>query len=103
MIQPGFRPILAAILLLAAGCGQAWVTAKLERRGYLEGHRWMGMAMGTILTLGCVAIIDWRSAALAAGAFLISGLPIALCETWRYMRAREREQEYVRQTETLAE
>jgi hypothetical protein len=103
VIQPGFRVVLAAILLLAFGIGYDRIIAQMERRGYIEGFRWLAMGAAAMVTLAIMAIIDWRGAALAAGAFFISGLPMALGEMWRYVRAREREQHYVRQTETLAE
>ena len=102
MIQPNFRWFIAIILLLAFGIAYSLVLARMERRGFLEGFRWLAAAIGAAFTLGCIAIVNWPSATLGAGAFFISGLPMALGEMWRYMRAREREQEYVRQTETLA-
>ena len=103
MIQPCFRLILAIILLLAFGSGYNKIIARCERKGYLEGFHWLACAIGMSFSLAILAIIDWHSAILAASALFISGLPLALGEIWRYMRARERGQRYVRQTETLAE
>lgn len=103
MIQPCFRLISAVILLVAFGSGYNKIIARCERKGYLEGFHWLAGAIGASFTLAILAIIDWRSALLAASALFISGLPVALGEIWRYVKARERGQRYVRQTETLAE
>lgn len=103
MIQPGIRLVLAIIFLLSWGITNALITAKMERRGYLEGFHWLAMATGAVTTVIGVAFIDLHSSALAAGALLISGTPMMIGEIWRYMRAREREQQVERQTPRVAE
>jgi hypothetical protein len=69
----------------------------LEPRGYDEGYTWALVVAGVVLTLGGVAVVDWRAAAVALAAFAASGLPMAVGSWWRHVRKRERGQAAMRQ------
>jgi len=97
-IQPESSRIVAAFLLLAwVGIGYNWLVAWMGRKRYLEGFIWLAVSGGVAFTLIGMAIVDWQAALLALGAFVCSGLPMALGEIWRYMKRREEGQRDVRQ------
>lgn len=79
--------------LFALGFGYNLLVGWLQRRGYAEGYEWALVAVGTLLALAGVAIIDWQAALLALGAFASAGWWMAVGSWWRYVRRRARGQE----------
>ena len=56
---------------------------------------WLTVVIGVALTLTCIALIDLRSAGVAALFFVATGLPIvaeSLFRMWRIHRAVQRKQ-----------
>jgi hypothetical protein len=73
------------------------LVAWLERRGYHEGYTAILVVGGTLITLSGVAIVDWRAAALALGAFACSGFWMVVGSWWRHVQARRAGQEAQRE------
>lgn len=69
------------------------IVAYLERRGYDEGYVSLLVVAGVAVTLGGVALLDWRAAALTLGAFACSGFWMVVGSWWRHVRARRRAQD----------
>ncbi len=104
MIKPDFSLILAVYMLLVLfGVLYNFLIAHFERKGYLEGYVSLAVAGGAAFTLAMTALVDWRAALLATGAFVASGLPMILGSIWRHIQAREQEQKDVRQSQAVAE
>lgn len=68
-----------------------------EGEGYAEGYLAMLVAFGTLITLLGVAVIDWRAALLALGAFCASGFWMIVGSWWRHVQARRRAQDLARE------
>jgi hypothetical protein len=79
--------------LFAFGYLYNLVVAWLERHGYDEGYTAMLVVGGSLATLAGVAVINWRAAALALGAFASSGFWMVVGSWWRHVRRRQRSQE----------
>lgn len=75
------------------------VVAGLERRGYDEGYTALLVVVGVSVTLGAMALVDWRGAALALGCFAASGAPMVAGSWWRYVRRRKAGQDSLRRDE----
>jgi len=66
------------------------------REKFLEGYTSLAVAGGVLVTVGLTAVFSWQFALLVLGAFCFSGLPVALGSIWRYVRARQRDQQAMR-------
>ena len=71
----------------------AWV----ERKGYDEGYSAFLVVLGVLVTLGGMALLDWRASLLGIGAFACSGAPMILGSWWRHVQARKRAQDEIRE------
>lgn len=91
--------VAAAIGLLLFGIAYNWLVAWLEGRGYDEGYTALLVVAGNGATLIIVALVDWRAAVLALGAFACSGLPMIVGSWWRHVRARRHAQDLLRQSD----
>jgi hypothetical protein len=101
MIQPQFSLILAGLFLfgIAFNAFIGWA----EKKKYLEGFVALAVVFGTLITVGAVALVYPLAALINLLAFAASGLPMLAGSIVRYITARTKEQEYVRQTEGLAQ
>lgn len=61
-----------------------------------DGYTALLVVVGVLVTLAGVAIVDWRAAALVAGAFIFSGAPMILGDIWRANKRRQAELERLR-------
>jgi len=103
MIEHDISLILAVyLLLLILGYLYNLLVAWAEKQKYLEGFTWLAVTVGVAITIGVMAVIDWRASLLIFGAFAFSGSPMAAGAIWRYLKARRAAQEYERQTQDLA-
>jgi hypothetical protein len=66
------------------------------REKFLEGYASVAVAGGVLVTVGMTAIFSWQFALLVLGAFCFSGLPVGLGSIWRYVQARQRDQQAMR-------
>lgn len=69
----------------------------MERHKYQEGFSTLIVAAYILIVLGFLALLDWRFALLALGAFAAAGIPMIIGATWRYMKLREKDQDHVKQ------
>ena len=93
MIELDFSLVLAVYFGLAVfGMIYNQVVTWLEMRGYLEGFTWLAVAVGVLVTMVALAVIDWRYTLIALGAFVFSGAPMMLGSIYRYVASRERSQ-----------
>jgi hypothetical protein len=83
--------------LLLFGIGYNCLVAWLEAQGYDEGYTALLVVGGVLVTLGGVALVDWRAAALVLAAFMLSGTPMVMGGWWRHVRARKRAQDALRE------
>ncbi len=88
--------VVAASGLLLFGCLYNWLVSWMESNGYDEGYTALLVVIGNGVTLGVVALIDWRAALLAGWAFACSGLPMVIGGWWRHVQARRRGQDLIR-------
>jgi hypothetical protein len=93
-LDSGFIPV--AIGLLVFGTIYNLVVAWMERNGYDEGYTAIMVVVGVLVTLGGLAMVDWRAAALTVVAFACSGTPMVLGSWWRHAQARKRAQDELR-------
>ena len=78
---------------LSFGVAFNWFMAVSERRGWSEGYLSLYAAVGVAVTLAVILpVLGWRNAALVAGAFTASGLPMAVGSIIRTIEARRREE-----------
>jgi len=97
-IKINFSDILAVYLVLAfLGVVYDQLIDWMMKRKYLEGYKFMAAGFGVLITVGMTAFFIGIYALLVLGAFISIGLPLAGGEIWRYMKAREREQDFIRQ------
>ena len=68
------------------------VVTWLERNGYDEGYTALLVVFGSLITLGGIAMIDWRAALLGLGAFASSGFWMVIGSWWRHVQRRRRGQ-----------
>lgn len=62
-----------------------------NRRGYIEGYTWLTVVIGTAVTLfGAAFIFGLQAALILFALFAASGLPMALGDIARHVRARRR-------------
>lgn len=83
--------------LFAFGLLYNALVAWLERHGYDEGYTAILVVFGAAITLLGVAVIDWRAALLAFGAFASSGFWMVVGSWWRHVQARSRSQKLLRE------
>jgi len=95
-IGPNYGLIRVAILLFAFGFLYNRIVDWMEKNGYDEGYTAFLVVVGTLVTLGGVALVDWRAAALALGAFACSGFWMVVGSWWRHVQARRRGQQALR-------
>jgi len=91
------------VALLAIGVIFNRAVAWLEVKGYMEGYTSLVVALGILVTLAGVALLDWRAALLTLVAFIASGTPMIVGSVSRYIRKREMEQERIRHGDTATE
>lgn len=89
--------VAAGFGLLLFGVAYNWLVSWMQDNGYDEGYTAVLVVIGTGVTLTVVALLDWRAAVLAAGAFACSGLPMVIGGWWRHVRARRHGQDLLRQ------
>ncbi len=83
--------------LLVLGSVYNLVVSWMEREGYDEGYTAALVVFGVTFTLIGVAVLCWRCAIVAFGAFAASGLPMFVGSWWRHVQARKRSQDLARQ------
>lgn len=97
MIRANFGLISAVYAaLFVFGFVYNLVVTWLERNGYDEGYTAILVVIGSLVTLGGAAIIDWRGALVALGAFAASGFWMVAGSCWRHVRARQASQKAYR-------
>lgn len=83
---------VTAVALLLFGSAYNWLVAELTRRGYADGYVWLEVVIGVAVTvIAAGATIGWPAALLLAIYFSASGLPMALGDIWRHVKARRAE------------
>lgn len=81
-----------AVALLAFGVAYNWLVGQLGRRGYDDGYTWLLVVGGVAVTvLAAGMTIGWTAVALLGVYFAASGLPMALGDIWRHVKARRLE------------
>ena len=100
-IQPYFSLILAGLFIF--GLGFNWLIAWSERHHVLDGYTAFAVVLGTLVTLGGIALINLTAAVIALACFAASGLPMLAGSVYRHIEARRKEREYERQTQAVAE
>lgn len=83
---PRAAMVLVALVMFGIAYN-AWMTKLGDAK---EGYVALLVAGGCAATLGAVAIIDLRAAALCMGAFIASGTPMIIGDIKRYVDRRER-------------
>jgi len=96
-----FGLILAGLVLF--GIFYNLVIGHFERKGYLEGYTALAVAVGVMVTLFGVALVDWLAALMCLAAFCASGVPMLAGSIWRHMQARRAEIEAERQAQAQRE
>jgi hypothetical protein len=94
----GLLPVMAALLFLF-GFGYDRLVGWMERNGYDEGYTAILVVVGTLVTLGGVALVDWQAAVLALGAFAFSGFWMCVGSWWRHVQKRKHGQKRIRKGE----
>jgi len=84
----GWIAAIGAALFLA-GFGYNVLVSWTVRNGYDEGYTALLVVGGVLFTLMGVAVIDWRAALLAFGAFACSGFWMIVGSWWRHVHARK--------------
>lgn len=103
-MQTNYSLISALIAVLVVfGIGYNAVIARAERKHYLEGFISLAVAVGVSITLGVVAIYDWRAAVTVLVGFAASGVPMIFGSIMRYIHLRHEEQEHERSTARMAQ
>jgi hypothetical protein len=82
-------------VLVLFGVGFNWLTAWMERKGYMEGFTSLIVALGVALTLAPLAFFSWQFVLIAYGAFLCTGLPMIVGSIGRYLQKREQALQYL--------
>lgn len=102
--QPQISLVVIVFLsLFIFGISYNALIAQAGKHGILEGYTALSVALGVIVTLIGVAVIDWPAALLALGCFIFSGTPMIAGEIVRYNEARNKDKDNVRQAATVAE
>ena len=84
---------VTAVGLLAFGIGYNWLVLELGRRGYDDGYTWLLVVGGVAVTAVAAGFtIGWGAVLLLGLYFAASGLPMALGDIYRHVRARRAEQ-----------
>ncbi len=79
--------------LLAFGIAYNWLVLELGRRGYDDGYTWLLVVIGVAVTAVAAGFtIGWGAVMLLGLYFAASGLPMALGDIYRHVRARRIEQ-----------
>ena len=94
----GWVPVIAAFLFVF-GFFYDRVVGWMERNGYDEGYTALLVVVGTLVTLGGVAMVDGCAAAIALGAFACSGFWMVVGSWWRHVQKRKRGQRKLRKGE----
>ena len=94
--------VAAGFGLLLFGILYNRLVSWMQDNGYDEGYTAVLVVIGSGVTLAVVALVDWRAAVLAAGAFACSGLPMVIGGWWRHVQARKRGQDLLRQGDDAA-
>jgi hypothetical protein len=94
--------VAAGFGLLLFGVAYNWLVSWMQNKGYDEGYTAILVVIGNGMTLAIVALVDWRAAVLAAGAFACSGLPMVVGGWWRHVRARKHAQDLLRRGDDAA-
>jgi len=85
---------VTAVGLFAFGVAYNWLVIQLNRRGYDDGYTWLLVVVGvgvTVLAAGFT--IGWLAVLVLLVYFAASGLPMALGNIYRHVKARRAEQE----------
>lgn len=84
---------VTAVGLLAFGTAYNWLVLQLGRRGYDDGYTWLLVVIGVAVTAVAAGFtIGWGAVLLLGVYFAASGLPMALGDIYRHVRARRIEQ-----------
>lgn len=100
MIGYEFGAIVGLIgILIAFGSLYNQAIAWAEKHGYLDGYVSIAVAVGVLITLSGIALIDCRAAILSIGAFAASGTPMILGSILRYAMRRQAAERAARELE----
>lgn len=86
-----FGLILAALFIFGLLYNE--IISYFERKGYLEGYTALAVALGVLVTLGGVALVDYMAALIVLLAFIASGTPMLAGSIWRHMQARRNDRD----------
>lgn len=86
--------VIAALMLF--GILYNLIIGWAEEKRYLEGYTALAVALGVLITLVGVALVSWQAAVITLGAFVASGTPMLAGSISRYMRARRRDYELIK-------
>jgi len=84
---PTVVAIYLALLLISLGYN--YLVAYLDRHGYLHGNTWVSVACGVAYTVAMTAFISPLFALIVLGAFVMSGIPMALGAMYRHANQRK--------------
>jgi hypothetical protein len=79
--------------LVLFGIGYNSFISWAERQGYTEGFISFSVVLGVVVTLGGMAILNWKGAVTALCCFAASGLPMIVGSISRYLTSRKQAQE----------
>lgn len=81
-----------AVGLLAFGLVFNWLVNRWNRAGYDDGYTWLLVVIGTAVTVIAAGFtIGWTAVVLLGFYFAASGLPMAVGDIWRHVKARRAE------------
>lgn len=74
-------------VLVGAGVLYNQLVGWMSRKGFLEPYMALAVVGGVLMTLGGVAVLDWRAALLAFLCFAASGAPMVFGSMGRFLAA----------------
>jgi len=81
-----------AVSLLAFGLVFNWLVDRWHRAGYDDGYTWLLVVIGVAVTVIAAGFtIGWTAVITLFVFFAASGLPMALGDIWRHVKARRAE------------
>lgn len=92
--MPNLALILTLLLAFLLASLYALFLALADMGLWLRQEQtWLTVILGVGLTLGCLAVVDFAAAALAALFFAVTGLPIVVESLWRTYRQHRAQQQ----------
>lgn len=81
-------PVIGLALFLF-GLGFNWFTSWLHKQNYNDGYTWGLVVIGVAVTvLASGFVIGWTAVLILLICFTCSGLPMAIGDIWRAVRAK---------------